>query len=173
MPDTRPPASSMAETVFSTWSTVVRPTRVTTMTLSASRERTTESVTGSTGGASMMTTWSWARKDTNSDMCWEPSSSEGFGGVSVQGRILNPEVDVVRSACSRGAAPMRTSGSPRPSSRSKLRCTPGRRRSASTRMTSSPARAITLAKFPATEDFPSPCTDDVTRMTLELLSIIA
>ena len=120
-------------------------------------------IVSSSGGASMMTMPSPASLPMRLLIALEPRISLGLGG-----RV--PEVSTRRSsivACSCTASassrrPVSTSVRPTVSSRSSMVAIRGRRRSASTRVTVWPERAIAAARLAATVDLPSPCLGLVT-----------
>ena len=120
-----------------------------------------ESLTVSSGVLSTMT-----RSQPSMSFCsrrvmrWEASSSEGFGGGGPAGRIRSRPASVPASgstnARASGISPTSTPPSPAAPGTWKRHATCGRRRSASTRITSLPARAIARARLVATVVLPSP-----------------
>ena len=88
-------------------------------------------------------------------MRFEPSSSDGFGGVRPAGSSVRFGIPVAARASSGCTSPASTSDRPTSPATWKRSCCRGRRRSASTTSTRSPARARARARFEAMVDLPS------------------
>ena len=156
---------------FVSCSRVVRPWRTTSKAPSANVAKMAASVTGSSGGESIITT-SYSRRSCSNRlrMFREPSSSDGFGGTFPAGmRSNNPSRNGTRTS-SRARSPARTSVRPTLESFPRYEAKRGMRKSPSSTATFAPLTAKVIAKFALVVDFPSPGILEVTTNTLGGLS---
>ncbi len=154
-PRTRPSTWAMVRAASRACSLWVRPTAKTSRAPSHRGASTTASVTGSSGGASRMTTWSRLRCSTSWRIRVEPSSSLGFGGVRPAGMRRTLAWSVSRRTSRSETWPVSSWESPTRPSVSKIVERVGRRRSASMTTTDCPASPRTRARVAATVDLPS------------------
>ena len=166
MPSVRPWTAAMLASAAASSVSSVPLCDTTTIAPSAERVSTAASVTGSSGGASMITIASRARSLTRVCMAFEPRSSLGLGGIAPDASTRRPGTSGWSWMTSSGVTrPTSTSVRPAPSTMANESATVGRRRSPSIRVTVWPPMAIAAARLAATVDLPSDCLGLVTTMT--------